>query len=242
MSFPDIVAGSESAACPSCAAGCSPNQPLAELTWFRVGGPAQVLFMPEDESDLAYFLEHPAGRDSGHRDRARLQPDRARRRRAGRRDPARPRLRRGEGRSGQSRPRRHRGARRQGRARRAGGGDRGARLLPRHSRRDRRRAAHERRRLWPRDQGRAGRGARRRPRRATCASSATPTCITPIAIAARPRTSSSRRRCSRARPAIRRRSPPRWTRSPSRARRPSRSRAAPAARPSRIRPATRPGS
>jgi UDP-N-acetylmuramate dehydrogenase len=33
-----------------------PNQSLAELTWFRVGGPAQVLFMPEDEADLAYFL------------------------------------------------------------------------------------------------------------------------------------------------------------------------------------------
>jgi UDP-N-acetylmuramate dehydrogenase len=32
------------------------NQPLAELTWFRVGGPAQLLFMPEDESDLCYFL------------------------------------------------------------------------------------------------------------------------------------------------------------------------------------------
>jgi UDP-N-acetylmuramate dehydrogenase len=32
------------------------NQPLAELTWFRVGGPAQLLFMPEDEADLAYFL------------------------------------------------------------------------------------------------------------------------------------------------------------------------------------------
>ena len=32
------------------------NQPLAELTWFRVGGPAQLLFMPEDESDLAHFL------------------------------------------------------------------------------------------------------------------------------------------------------------------------------------------
>jgi UDP-N-acetylmuramate dehydrogenase len=32
------------------------NQSLAELTWFRVGGPAQVLFMPEDEDDLAYFL------------------------------------------------------------------------------------------------------------------------------------------------------------------------------------------
>jgi UDP-N-acetylmuramate dehydrogenase len=32
------------------------NQSLAELTWFRVGGPAHVLFMPEDEADLAYFL------------------------------------------------------------------------------------------------------------------------------------------------------------------------------------------
>jgi UDP-N-acetylmuramate dehydrogenase len=32
------------------------NQPLAELTWFRVGGPAQLLFMPDDEADLAYFL------------------------------------------------------------------------------------------------------------------------------------------------------------------------------------------
>jgi UDP-N-acetylmuramate dehydrogenase len=35
-----------------------PNQPLAELTWFRVGGPAELLFMPEDEEDLAYFLAH----------------------------------------------------------------------------------------------------------------------------------------------------------------------------------------
>jgi len=34
------------------------NQSLAELTWFRVGGPAQVLFMPEDEDDLAYLLAH----------------------------------------------------------------------------------------------------------------------------------------------------------------------------------------
>jgi UDP-N-acetylmuramate dehydrogenase len=32
------------------------DQPLAELTWFRVGGPAQVLFMPQDEEDLAYLL------------------------------------------------------------------------------------------------------------------------------------------------------------------------------------------
>jgi UDP-N-acetylmuramate dehydrogenase len=33
-----------------------PNEPLAPLTWFRVGGAAQVLFMPEDESDLGYAL------------------------------------------------------------------------------------------------------------------------------------------------------------------------------------------
>src|SRR5262252_10232272 len=34
------------------------SQPLADLTWFRVGGAAQVLFMPEGEDDLAYFLAH----------------------------------------------------------------------------------------------------------------------------------------------------------------------------------------
>jgi UDP-N-acetylmuramate dehydrogenase len=33
-----------------------PNQPLAPLTWFRVGGAAQILFTPADEEDLAYFL------------------------------------------------------------------------------------------------------------------------------------------------------------------------------------------
>ena len=32
------------------------DQPLSELTWFRVGGPAQALFTPEDEEDLAYAL------------------------------------------------------------------------------------------------------------------------------------------------------------------------------------------
>src|SRR5262249_48041695 len=37
------------------------NQPLAELTWFRVGGPAQLLFTPADEDDLAYFLKHLPG-------------------------------------------------------------------------------------------------------------------------------------------------------------------------------------
>jgi UDP-N-acetylmuramate dehydrogenase len=32
------------------------NQSLAEFTWFRVGGAAQALFVPEDEADLAFFL------------------------------------------------------------------------------------------------------------------------------------------------------------------------------------------
>jgi len=34
------------------------SEPLAPLTWFRVGGPAQALLMPEDENDLAYALAH----------------------------------------------------------------------------------------------------------------------------------------------------------------------------------------
>ena len=33
-----------------------PNAPLADLTWFRSGGPAEVLFSPADEDDLAAFL------------------------------------------------------------------------------------------------------------------------------------------------------------------------------------------
>ncbi len=32
------------------------NQPLSAVTWFRVGGPAQLLFQPADEDDLAAFL------------------------------------------------------------------------------------------------------------------------------------------------------------------------------------------
>ncbi|MBK1865457.1 UDP-N-acetylmuramate dehydrogenase [Aestuariivirga sp. YIM B02566] len=33
------------------------NAPLADLTWFRVGGPAEVLFTPADEDDLASMLK-----------------------------------------------------------------------------------------------------------------------------------------------------------------------------------------
>jgi UDP-N-acetylmuramate dehydrogenase len=55
MSFPDIAPELKAQA-PKLRGRLLPNQSLAELTWFRVGGPAQVLFMPEDEDDLAYFL------------------------------------------------------------------------------------------------------------------------------------------------------------------------------------------
>ena len=34
----------------------TPQRPLADLTWLRVGGPADWLFQPADEADLAAFL------------------------------------------------------------------------------------------------------------------------------------------------------------------------------------------
>lgn len=34
----------------------TPHRPLADLTWLRVGGPADWLFQPADEQDLAAFL------------------------------------------------------------------------------------------------------------------------------------------------------------------------------------------
>lgn len=33
------------------------DEPLGPFTWFRVGGPADVIFLPEDEEDLAAFLK-----------------------------------------------------------------------------------------------------------------------------------------------------------------------------------------
>jgi UDP-N-acetylmuramate dehydrogenase len=53
--FPDLTS-SLNAQMPGLRGRLMANQPLAELTWFRVGGPAQLLFVPEDEQDLAYFL------------------------------------------------------------------------------------------------------------------------------------------------------------------------------------------
>lgn len=57
MSFPDIVAELKSRM-PALRGRLLANQPLGELTWFRVGGPAQVLFTPEGEADLSYFLSN----------------------------------------------------------------------------------------------------------------------------------------------------------------------------------------
>ena len=55
MAFPDLVPLFKKLM-PELRGRALANQPLAELTWFRVGGPAQLLFMPDDEADLAYFL------------------------------------------------------------------------------------------------------------------------------------------------------------------------------------------
>jgi len=57
VSFPDIVPELK-ARLPDLRGRLLANQSLAELTWFRVGGPAQVLCMPEDEADLAYLLRN----------------------------------------------------------------------------------------------------------------------------------------------------------------------------------------
>ncbi len=55
MTFPDITPDLK-AATPKLRGRLLANESLAPLTWFRVGGRAQVLFTPSDEDDLAYFL------------------------------------------------------------------------------------------------------------------------------------------------------------------------------------------
>jgi UDP-N-acetylmuramate dehydrogenase len=55
MSFPDIVPALKTQM-PELRGRLMAAQPLKELTWFRVGGPAQAFFMPDSEDDLAYFL------------------------------------------------------------------------------------------------------------------------------------------------------------------------------------------
>src|SRR5438270_2186847 len=55
MTFPDITPDLK-AAMPQLRGRLLANEPLGPLTWFRVGGPAQILFTPADEDDLGYFL------------------------------------------------------------------------------------------------------------------------------------------------------------------------------------------
>jgi UDP-N-acetylmuramate dehydrogenase len=55
MSFPDLLP-EITAWMPKLRGRVIANAMLADITWFRVGGPAQVLFTPADEADLAYFL------------------------------------------------------------------------------------------------------------------------------------------------------------------------------------------
>jgi UDP-N-acetylmuramate dehydrogenase len=57
VSFADITPDLK-AAMPELRGRLLANEGLAPLTWFRVGGPAQVLFTPADADDLAYFLKH----------------------------------------------------------------------------------------------------------------------------------------------------------------------------------------
>ncbi len=56
MSFEDIAPKLQ-ALMPDLRGRIAANAPLAPITWFRVGGPAQILFTPADEEDLAYFLK-----------------------------------------------------------------------------------------------------------------------------------------------------------------------------------------
>ena len=57
MSFADIVPDLK-ARLPNLRGRLLANQKLGDFTWFRVGGPAQAFFMPEDEDDLAYVLRN----------------------------------------------------------------------------------------------------------------------------------------------------------------------------------------
>lgn len=55
MTHPDIIPELRDCA-PELRGRLEVNFPLSEITWFRVGGPAQVLFTPADTQDLAFFL------------------------------------------------------------------------------------------------------------------------------------------------------------------------------------------
>ena len=56
MSDAGLVAELQKAA-PELRGRLSAGVVLADVTWFRVGGPAEAMFSPADEADLAYFLK-----------------------------------------------------------------------------------------------------------------------------------------------------------------------------------------
>src|SRR5476649_655300 len=60
MSFADIVPELK-VRLPELRGRLLANQKLGDFTWFRVGGPAQAFFMPDDEDDLAYVLRNLPG-------------------------------------------------------------------------------------------------------------------------------------------------------------------------------------
>ncbi|MFA5900674.1 MAG: UDP-N-acetylmuramate dehydrogenase [Hyphomicrobium sp.] len=55
MTFPDLSADLQSRL-PDLRGRLVAGQKLSDITWFRVGGPAQILCTPADEADLAYVL------------------------------------------------------------------------------------------------------------------------------------------------------------------------------------------
>jgi UDP-N-acetylmuramate dehydrogenase len=57
LSFADIVPVLKTAL-PELRGRLLSNAPMADITWFRAGGPAQALFTPADEADLSYFLKN----------------------------------------------------------------------------------------------------------------------------------------------------------------------------------------
>jgi UDP-N-acetylmuramate dehydrogenase len=54
MSFPTLVSELQSRM-PGLRGRLLAGQSLADITWFRVGGPAEILFTPADEADLVLF-------------------------------------------------------------------------------------------------------------------------------------------------------------------------------------------
>ena len=52
------LAGTANSRLPLCRGRLTAEKMLADVTWLRVGGPAQWLFQPKDTDDLAEFLKH----------------------------------------------------------------------------------------------------------------------------------------------------------------------------------------